>query len=105
MSTQEKRDGSLLAVVPLLALAALNGAWIAFVVHKLYGWYAVPLGAPQVSWAETWGLILLLGAVVYTSWWPKVQEGWRASLSLMFARATSYALMLLFGWLIKIWWL
>lgn len=89
------------ALIPMFIMSALNGAWIALVLHKLYGWYALPLGAPYISWAETWGLMLLLGGVVYVVWQPKSNLPWREALELLVTRFLMYALLLLFGWLIK----
>lgn len=47
---------SLLITVTLIPLSLFH-AWVA---QKLYGWFVLPLGAPQLNLWEVWGLALLI---------------------------------------------
>jgi hypothetical protein len=44
-----------LALVVMLPLGLYRG----YAVHRLWNWFAVPLGAPEVGVAEAWGLVWL----------------------------------------------
>jgi hypothetical protein len=54
-----------LAAFLLLVLAAI--VWDGFAMYKLWGWFAVPVGAPHLSLAHVIGLSLLAGIFVGTN--------------------------------------
>jgi len=57
--TLEDRKSALRGTIAALILFLPANAWNAFIVYKLYGWFAVPVGAPILSWLNVWGLVLL----------------------------------------------
>lgn len=50
-----------LAFIGLLAIIPLAIIFNAFVLYKMWGWFLVPLGLPQIGMAHAWGLAILIG--------------------------------------------
>jgi hypothetical protein len=46
-----------------LAVCVLIGAATSYVLMLLWGFILVPLGAPALTFLQTWGLMILLGIV------------------------------------------
>lgn len=51
-------SGLILALVPVVV--ALITGWLALVFMLLWGWYAVPLGAPALSFFQAFGVLLIV---------------------------------------------
>ena len=51
----------LLAFVGLMALIPLSIMFNAFVLHKMWAWFVVPLGVAPIGLAHAWGLAILIG--------------------------------------------
>lgn len=111
MSTQRKdgfQTAAVLAGIPTLLLGLLGvvvalGAWVAYVAHKFYGWFVVPLGAPALSWWHVWGLLIMYNLITYkTDDREKSKEPGPIGkiLGYILGRALIVAVILLIGWLI-----
>lgn len=75
--------GSVIAAAVVLAgvvalTICLSLLW-AFVIHQLWGWFAVPLGAPVLAVVHIWGLMILKGMLT----WKQPAEDQKANWSLM----------------------
>lgn len=106
---QEDREEALLAVAalagfPVIILTVVGsvaaiGAWTAFVVYKLYGWFVVPLGAPVINWWHAWGLMLILNVLTLKPT-DVPSKGWKDSVAKLIGKVLGMATVLLIGWLI-----
>jgi hypothetical protein len=98
------KDAAVLAGIPVLitsfvGAAVLVGAWAAFVLSKLYGWFVVPLGAPPLNWWHIWGFYLIYGLITHK---PdnSPPRPLSKTVAFMIYRMIGLALLLLIGWLI-----
>ena len=66
------------ALSNLFLFAAL--LWSAMVAARLWLWFAVPLGAPQIKMTQMVGLILLLAALHPRYYRYKVAVNWRETI-------------------------
>ena len=82
----------------MIAIAALVGAWVAFVLSKLYNWFVVPLGAPAANWWHIWGLFLMVNLLTLGR--TAEESDAKKSLSRGIGRIIGAAFVLLIGWLI-----
>jgi hypothetical protein len=111
-----KTDGPTLALavagiptvlVGFFAFGLLLGAWKAFVLSKLYGWFLTPLGLPPLTWWHIWGLLMIYGTITYT--YKPVEKladksnAWGRVASAVISPFLFYAVTLLVGWLITTW--
>lgn len=53
-----------LVLVAMLSLIALSILWRGFVLHILWGWFVVPLGAPHIGVAWAIGLAAIASMAV-----------------------------------------
>ena len=67
--------------VVIVASITVSLSW-AFVTHKLWGWFAVPLGAPVLALPHIWGLMILKGMVFFRA--PRDDEKPQWSLMLTY---------------------
>lgn len=49
-----------LTVIAFFPLAIICGAYAAFVLALLWGWFIVPLGVPAISMFHAWGLTVIV---------------------------------------------
>lgn len=46
------------------AIGLVIGAFVALVFWSYWGWFMAPIGAPQISFFHSWGLVVMVGLVV-----------------------------------------
>lgn len=63
MSERDPDFSTLTLPVVIFALLAVSVVWRCFVASWLWLWFAVPLGAPELSAAHLIGLVLLIGTL------------------------------------------
>lgn len=47
-----------------IAISFIVGLFNAFVIMKLWNWFAAPLGVPAIGWLHAYGLNLLINLIV-----------------------------------------
>src|SRR5271156_2972201 len=52
---------ALLAFVGIMALIPISIMFNAFVLHKMWAWFIVPLGVAPIGLAHAWGIAILMG--------------------------------------------
>jgi hypothetical protein len=94
-------------IIGMFAVGMLVGAWRAFVIFKLYGWFLTPLGAPLLNWWHIWGLLLIYSALKWKQEKAdpnaKTDKPWLRFIGAILTPGLAFAIILLTGWLIKIW--
>jgi len=93
--TNEERDGIPKGSLAAIILLVPANAYSAFIVYKLYGWFAVPIGAPILGWAHIWGLVILLEVLTLR---PAPASG-KPPLTLLLIGIGTVTIMFLTGWL------
>lgn len=58
--TDEKKSEGWISLLASLGLAVIYLVWVAFVCAKLWHWYLMPMGLPDVSWQVAYIVLLLL---------------------------------------------
>ena len=106
MINPPKKEGDTgMALVKLLIAIPFTfatGAWNAFVLWKLYGWFLLPLGAPALSWAHLWGIFMFFFLALAGFRPDRSSDGLGSltrSILMVFVSATA----LLFGWIVSGW--
>lgn len=81
-----------------MVLGILIGTVYVFVAWKLWGWFAVPVGAPHLGFVAAFGLYALAASILL--WGFNVPEGQTTEYGLVLGAAKAFvALILLFeGW-------
>lgn len=68
--------------------------WAAFVIVHCWGWFAVPMGAPEITMAHAVGLDVLVTVITVQP--QNIHESFSAKI---FRWSSWPAILLLFGWL------
>lgn len=79
--------------------------WQAFVIHKLWNWYAEPIGLPALTFTSVAGLLILLRAITHKQdkidGKPKEKEETWVAVANAIVVFLSPATFLIMGWLLK----
>lgn len=77
------------------------GCWYIFVAWKLWGWFAVPLGAPGLSYLQAFGLYTLAASVLIWSFYADPDEANDKGVIIAVAKCITCAVLLGEGWVIR----
>ena len=82
-----------------LLVSILASLWKAYVFFELWGWFAVPLGLPEITYWHAFGLATLMIVAVYQMRPPKRDEetSYRETLRTAFFSAGMFAFALGYG--------
>lgn len=75
------------------------GAFYTFVAWRLWDWFAVPVGAPHVTYAHAYGLYALATSVLIWSFHADINQKDTDYTALALAKAMVSAIILFEGWL------
>lgn len=89
-------------LVGVLATVVVLPIWRGFVTMKLWGWFAVPIGAPRVGLAVAIGLTFLIAHVVYRES-PIQKKTDKEVLTGLLTVTLAPALSLGLGWFVHLW--
>jgi hypothetical protein len=94
----DDRSGVMKRALLLLVLAPLVAIIRGTVLFWLWGWFAVPVGAPRVVWVHAIGLVFLVDVLCSTGRRDNKEE---LRLAEFFVTTTfTYALFAFYGWLL-----
>lgn len=109
MTTRKENDGFTTALIiagfptlvfGFIVMGLVVGAWGAFVVWKLYGWFFVTLGAPVINWWHMWGLMLIIGYFTFKEVKPDPDATMPDVIGKIVGRVLGLGFTLLLGWII-----
>lgn len=87
-------------IMGFIVMGTVLGAWGAFVVWKLYGWFLVTLGAPAMNWWHIWGLLMIIHYFAYKDVKPEPGAKWTDAAGKIIGRVLGLGFTLLLGWFV-----
>lgn len=96
MMSNEDKAGCVIALCALPVLIVAR-TWV---LVKLWGWYLIPLGAPEITMPLAWGISITLGLFhPSNSFKPEGDDGLERSIYILIHGVLYVGLALVFGWL------
>jgi hypothetical protein len=84
--------------IGMLTIGVVIGAWYSFVAWQLWAWFAMPLGAPALTFAHAFGLYVLAASVLLWGISPDVKMETEEAVTLVMGKANVAAIILLEGY-------